>query len=212
MKQSNKIFILITLLICIFLLSGCSNIRLRTYKDSENKADSSNAKKQEESLNEIEGTDQPDKKENSETQNVAKTSNSLVAPEIQPAVNTEILIYTINSDTADLETLTVLIPTETKVTPELVVDYVVESLEDRSVMVGIDSVTQKDDAVIVSFKSNQPPVANVGGGIENSILDAIAQSIIDNNLGYRKVIYRVEGNAYISGHYQLGIDEVYLEY
>ena len=109
-----------------------------------------------------------------------------------------------------MEPKTALIPNNEKITPELIVTTVVESMADQSLNVGIDSVTTKDDTVIVSFKSNQPPLVNVGAGIEASILDAIAQSLTENLKDYSKIIYRVDGKAYVSDHYELGINEVYL--
>jgi len=88
---------------------------------------------------------------------------------------------------------------------------VVDSFADRSLTVGIDEILVEKDTVIVSFLSNQAPLVNVESSLESTILDAIAQSIIENFPQYPKVIYRVEGKKYISKNYKFGIDEVYLE-
>ena len=57
----------------------------------------------------------------------------------------------------------------------------------------IDDIIVEKDTVIVSFLSSQAPLVNVGSTLETTILDAIAQSIIENFPQYPKVIYRVEG-------------------
>lgn len=125
--------------------------------------------------------------------------------------NKEISIYTMNESTFEVEPATALISEDSEVTPELIVDLVVDSFADKSVKIGIDSIKTKDDAVIVSFLSNQPPLVNVGGSVETTILDAIAQSLVDNLDDYTKVIFRVEGQAYASGHYEFKINQVYLD-
>ena len=130
---------------------------------------------------------------------------------VAPVANKEIPIYTFNDISLEIEPAIALVPEETELTPELVVDMVVDSFADRSLTVGIHEIAIEDDAVIVSFLSNQAPFVNVGSSLETTILDAIAQSIIENFPGYPKVIYRVEGKKYESGHYKFGVNEVYLD-
>ncbi len=102
-----------------------------------------------------------------------------------------------------------MIPDDTEISAELIIDKVVEAMADKSLQIGIESVTTDADKIIVSFYSDQPPLANVGAGIELAILDAIGQSLIDNLPDYNKIIYQVEKGAYVSGHMVLGIDEAY---
>ena len=133
---------------------------------------------------------------------------------IEPVATKEISIYTLNETTLEVEVVEALVPEESEITPDLIVDMVVDSLADRLVMVGIDEVTTKDDTVIVSFLSDVAPSANVGSGPEGTILDCLAQSLVDNLVNYPdypKVIFRLEGQAYASGHFEFGINEVYLD-
>ena len=124
----------------------------------------------------------------------------------------EISLYTIDGQTAEKVALTVVVTDDREITPQLIVDKVVESMADETFMIGIDSVTTKDDAIIVSFLDNQPPVRNVGSSVEGEILDAIAQSLLDNLDGeFQRVIFRVMGKAYTSGHYQFDLNHVYME-
>ncbi|WP_313132147.1 hypothetical protein [Anaerocolumna sp.] len=130
---------------------------------------------------------------------------------VAPVANKEIPIYTFNDISLEIEPAIALVPEETELTPELVVNMVVDSFADRSITVGIDKILIEEDTVVVSFLSDQAPLVNVGSSLETTILDAIAQSIIENFPEYPKVIYRVEGKSYESGHYKFKVNEVYLD-
>ncbi len=130
---------------------------------------------------------------------------------IAPTVNIDLTIYTVNPDSGDIQIATARIPQEVEITPELIVNNVVESLLDQSIVVGIKDVTTKDDIVIVNFDKEKTPFNNnLGSEYETSVLDAIAQSLIDNLANYKKVIFRVDDKAYESGVNEFGIDDVYL--
>ena len=118
-------------------------------------------------------------------------------------------IYTLNVETLEPEAVSVLIQA-TEITPELIVDKVIETLEDQGYTIEVESVTTQEDAVVVSFYKDQPPVT-FGSSAEGAVLDVFAQSLVDNLEDYSKVIYRMEGEAYASGHFEFGINQVYLE-
>ena len=63
--------------------------------------------------------------------------------------------------------------------------------------------------LIVSFLFGKPPLSSVGSGVEETILNSIAYSLLDNVEDCKKVIFRAEGEAYESGHYAFEVDEVY---
>lgn len=123
----------------------------------------------------------------------------------------EISIYTLDSDTAEKVPVTALVPKDTVLTPELIVDKVTESMTDAACMVGVDSITTDGDKVIISFKDDQPPVINVGSSVEAGILDSFAQSILDNIPEYHKIIFRIMDQPYATGHFEFGLNEVYME-
>lgn len=214
MKRYNKKIIMITILSCSLVLFGCKNIRLNTYND----ANSGKTKGQEtsEALTADEKKASDNEKNNKANENVTKENEEIIgkadAPTtvvIQPAANVELVVYTVNSD-AEVEAVTAMVPKNSEITPQLIVETVKEAMAENSLMIGIESVTTEDTSVIVSFFADQPPLSNVGAGYETAILDAIAQSLVENLDDFNKVIYRVEGEAYNSGHIELGIDEVYL--
>lgn len=215
MKQYNKRFIVLSILFCVLVLSGCKNIRFdiigkdkapvdQTEKDNKTHEKGENDKKEKKDeilvkKDEIGGV---------VTHTAIPTLEEMAPVIVQPGENELLMIYTVNSN-ADIEAVAAAIPKGEKITPTLIVDTVVDSMADNSLMIGVESVLTEDDIVIVNFYKDQPPVTNVGAGFESNILDAIAQSITDNSEDYSKVIYRIEGEAYASGHIELDLDEVY---
>lgn len=213
MGRFNKKYNLIILLIVIFLLTGCNKFRFNTFNASEEEDNNITVTTAPEVNADSSETDDRD-----EAKKTAVTENDLAptgAPQptsdvIQPTENIELPVFTVNVDTSEIETVTALVPADSKITPELIVNKVVEAMADQSIEVGIESVITKDDTVIVSFYKDKAPLSDMGSGYEAAILDAIAQSLIDNLDDYSKVIYRAEGKAYVSGHIKMGVDEVYL--
>lgn len=215
MERRYKKFSLLTLIISIFLLTGCNKLHFNTFDAS--KEDNISSEVTDET--DITGTDNKEEEtsDNNKAEvksdintkdDISKGDNSTLA--IQPAENIELPIYSINVETGEIETITALISKDEKITPILVVDKVIESMKDRSVIVEVESVKTEGDAVIVNFNKVKAPYSDFGAGYEESILNAIAQSLVDNLDDHKNVIYRVEGKAYSSGHIELGIDEVYL--
>lgn len=137
-----------------------------------------------------------------ETDNPQKPDNTA-----QSGEKKEISIYTINDNT--LESEPVKVEVEKELTPETVVEAAVKSLEEHSLTIGIHSVTQEGDTVIVSFKKDTAPLVNVGSGVEETILNCISDSLIDNIEGCKNVIFRGEDGPYESGHLYFEMDEVY---
>jgi cytoskeletal protein RodZ len=223
MERSNKKLILLSLIISIFLLTGCDKIHFNFINTTDEKITDKKVteapvdNKDENDVTSVksEDPDETSRSEETDKSTVATTSKEAISPTpslIAPVANIDLPIYTINGDTGEVEATTALIPKGSEITPGLIVEQVVESMADRSLKVGIEDVTTKNDTVIVSFYHNQAPLNNeVGAEYETSILDAIAQSLTENLKDYKKVIYRVEGKAYVSGHLEFGINEVYFE-
>ncbi|MBE5967846.1 MAG: hypothetical protein E7255_12925 [Lachnospiraceae bacterium] len=211
MERPNKKFLLITLLVGIFMLNGCDKIKFNTFNGS---------KENEKDITTEQGIHQDDEdvmqeKDKEDASAPAKTEeDTTVTPipsDIKPKANKELLVYTIDPDKGEVEAATAMVSEDNEITPELIVSKAAEAMADKSIGIGIDKVTTKEDAIIVSFNSDKPPLTEVGAGIETAILDAIAQSLIENLPDYNKVIYQVQGKAYTSGHIELGLDEAYFE-
>lgn len=196
---------------CIMMLSitGCSS---RTSNQAELNITKTQGSEDESSkIIAEENYKQYDISDQESSSEITKVSGESDIMSIAPAATKEISIYTMNDSTFEVESTIALVPEDSEINPELIVNLVVDSLADRLVEVGIHEVIVDNNTVIVSFLSNHPPLVNVGGGIEGTILDAIAQSLVDNITNSPKVIFRVEGEAYASGHFEFDIDEVYLD-
>lgn len=130
-------------------------------------------------------------------------------PTIAPPANMEVTIYTLDSDSLEKEAVTVLM-LESELNAEVIVEHVVAAMEDSGFYIGINEIFTQEDAVIVDFAEDAAPVCGVGASVEGSILDIIGQSILDNLLDCKKIIYRIEGKAYQTGHLEFEFDEVYI--
>lgn len=120
-----------------------------------------------------------------------------------------ITYYTLSDDLKS-EEVTAVLPEGTKMTIDSLVRYVAGTMEESNVTVGIDSVMSDKSTVIISFMRDSAPVCGVGADLEEEVLDAIAQSVLENFSDYTSIVYRVEGMAYQSENRSYDIDYVYL--
>ena len=143
------------------------------------------------------------------TKVISEVSNK-EKPTIAPSEHMEVTIYTLNPNTLKKEAVTVLIQVESELNAEVIVEQVVVAMEDSGFYIGINDISTDGNTVIVDFDSDSAPVCGVGASVEGAILDIIGQSILDNILDCKKIIYRIEGEAYQTGHLQFEFDEVYI--
>lgn len=143
---------------------------------------------------------------------IGELREEIVTPAVEPAATKEIYIYTLSADSKDVEARIALVSQENQLTPEMVVDLVTDSLSDDLITVNIDSVTTQEDCIIVSFQPDAAPVVETEKETETAILDALAQSLIENiTEDYNKVIFRIAGEAYQTDQYSFLKDQVYLD-
>ncbi len=212
MERFKKVMLLFITVMGLFFLTGCDIVRFDFFNGSqedENGVITLAPSNEKEVTPTFAATDETGKDQSPDT----KTGDTKTTPApttIQPAATVDLPLYTINDKTGETEPITAAVPKDSEITPELIVNNVVEAMEDRSLVVGIDSVTTEKDAVIVSFKKDKAPLNEIGSIYEGPILDAIAMSLIDNLTDYNKVIYRVEGKAYVGSHIELKLNEPYL--
>ncbi|WP_455715546.1 hypothetical protein [Anaerosporobacter sp.] len=122
----------------------------------------------------------------------------------------ELPIYTINDESLETEDAIAYVSADTEITAEVIVDEVVEAFSANSYEVKIGSVSQEGDTVIVNFMKGSAPVTGVGAGEEEATLDCISYSLLDNLSTCKKVIFRIDGEAYMSGHIQYEINEPHM--
>lgn len=225
MKKNSKYIILFAL--CLTIMSGCNSKKAKT--EPTQTPTQEVTQQPEENTQEPEATDSeqttdkpietqgPVSTEEAKNTDNANTNdaNATKKPENENSNTTsdsskkELPIYTINDTTLETESAIAMVPADGKLTPELVVNAVVDNFKEHNLQVGIDFVKEKEDAVIVSFKSDKAPLTDVGAGVEATILDCISQTLLDTFDTCKKVIFQVEGKAYESGHLLYEIDEAY---
>lgn len=225
MKKNSKYIILFAL--CLTIMSGCNSKKAKT--EPTQTPTQEVTQQPEENTQEPEATDSeqttdkpietqgPVSTEEAKNTDNANTNdaNATKKPENENSNTTsdsskkELPIYTINDTTLETESAIAMVPADSKLTPELVVNAVVDNFKEHNLQVGIDFVKEKEDAVIVSFKSDKAPLTDVGAGVEATILDCISQTLLDTFDTCKKVIFQVEGKAYESGHLLYEIDEAY---
>lgn len=204
MKKYSKYMVLV-LILSLILLTACSR--------NKSKEETTPSPTIEEQTKEPSNTIMPTEQEPEETPEPTETVlDATEEPEETPELTGPVKnlpIYTIQDETFDTEAYVARIPEDSEVTAELVVNTVVDSLKEHGLNVGIDSISQEGEAVIVSFEPDKAPLTDVGAGVEATILDCISQSLLDNVSDCKKVIFRSGGNAYESGHMVFEIDEPY---
>ncbi len=136
-----------------------------------------------------------------------QTIESSSEEETTEVKNNKIKLHSLNKDSYETEEKNADIEIDIALTPQFLVDKVINDIAESGIIVKIDYVKTEDRTIIVSFKND---TANVGSGVEISILDSIAKTLLDNLPIYDSVVYRNEDEAYESGHIELGIDEPYL--
>lgn len=115
-------------------------------------------------------------------------------------------IYSINSDSMTLIPVSVKKGNQ-EPSSSYVARLVLENLNEDDIE--LTDVIQKDKKVIVSFSSEGKPVKDCGAKMETLILEAFANSLLDNVENCEKVIFRCDGKEYKSSQYSFGKNEVY---
>ena len=144
------------------------------------------------------------------TSATATPTYSAKEPTISPPENVEVTIYTLNSDSLKKEAVTILLTANEELTPEFIIEQVVDAMEGEGFYIGINQIVTEGESVRIDFKSDAAPVVDVGASVEGSIIDILAQSILDNLPQYKKIYISIEGGPYHSGHIEFELDEVYL--
>lgn len=128
-----------------------------------------------------------------------------------PTKNRELFIYSVDAESKELFVETAVVSGESALTPMLLLDTVTDSLEDQSYYVTIDEVETEGTTLIVSFSAEAAPAVGCTEQEERLILDAIAQSVLDNLNEYGRIIFRIQGEAYVSENLSFDKDAVYME-
>lgn len=99
----------------------------------------------------------------------------------------------------------------TVITPERILGYLIDSLEDESITLSYNSIEMNDGNVTIDFTDTIYPISLSGVDLEYAVLDAAAQSILDNIKDATSVSYHINGNAYKTANLSFGYNDVYMD-
>ena len=120
-----------------------------------------------------------------------------------------IQVYVIDETSLESVSETVYLMDGEKVTANNIMDQVINLFAIHAITIQLDTITEKQDTIYISFQKGGAPVHGVSETVEEIILESIAKSLIDNLEGYEKVVFQVEGDAYKSDNMQLEKNEIY---
>jgi len=123
----------------------------------------------------------------------------------------EIYFYTVNPETLETEAVSAVVDEEFADEPEELMILITDSLEDAGYEIGIQSALVDGENVVVDFSADMHPASGLGKQEEKAVLDAIAQSLLDNLIGQRGVVFRIMGEAYESENFSFGLYYVYMK-
>ena len=115
-------------------------------------------------------------------------------------------IYSINSDSMTLMPVSVKKGTQ-DLSPSYVAALVLDNLNEKDIT--ISDIYQKGKKVIVSFDPKGKPVKNCSDKMETLILEAFANSLLDNVNNCTQVIFQCDGKEYKSSQYSFEKNEVF---
>lgn len=123
----------------------------------------------------------------------------------------EIYFYTVNPDTFETEAVSAVVESGFADNPNELISLICDSLEDVGYEIGVKSAELVGDNVVVDFYSDSCPVTGLSEDEEKAVLDAIAQSLLDNLAEQNGVVFQVMGEAYESENFSFGQYYVYMK-
>lgn len=119
--------------------------------------------------------------------------------------------YTVIPDTATLKSSTALVRTDSDITPVLILDYLCDSLEDESVELSYNGADLSDGICTIDFDESIVRISEESAELEMAILDAAAQSILDNIEGCRGVRVILNGASYSTQNLKFSLNDIYMD-
>ena len=136
---------------------------------------------------------------------------TLVVTGTEGSAQIQLRYYTVNVSNNTVRSAVSMVPENTKITPELIMSYVIFELEDESLDLAINSAKVESGICTVDFNDSVYAIASNGSALEYAILDASAQSILDNVAECKSVCFTINGQAYSTANISMDIDEIYMD-
>ena len=119
--------------------------------------------------------------------------------------------YSVKLSSMNTETAEAVIGEGVELTPQLICEYVSDSLEDEEIEVDVKSAVLKDSLCIVDLGEEILDISKKDRQLEKLILDAFSMSIVDNCKEVEGVSFLIENKPYSSSWIRLESEEVYLK-
>lgn len=146
-----------------------------------------------------------------ESPTATEASPEITEEPVRPMELKPVKFYSLNADTFEIEVQKSVISGSTEITPEYVLSLISGSLEEIGIEVIYNSAEFTNAAIYIDFSSSSNFLRDVDENIETNILDASAQSILDNFPGCGSIVFSIDGGPYVSDYFNMADDFVYME-
>lgn len=124
----------------------------------------------------------------------------------------ELKIYAINFDTDEVEDSVVYIPADEEISVRLVADAVIAGFDNYGIEVRLNDAVEENGNAVVDFKKNEDGSGIFGETtkkVEETALNCISYSILDNIPEVQGIIFRIDGQAYKTENFSFEENYVY---
>lgn len=205
-RRGKRVILMILLVTMLFLLCACSkdnnphNDKDNPSTKVENPTSSEDENLSEDQTFSIPVTDKSQGSSQTSTDTSVNTGSAAA-----------IVYYSVDTSAMQVVALKSILKPGEELNPENVIDLVIDALSDESIELGIEKITVDGTKYIVSFTDSIKDVAELGADTEDIVLDAIAQSLLDNFEGCKSIIYRIENKAYSTVNNSFSLDQIYMD-
>lgn len=130
---------------------------------------------------------------------------------VKPKELVPLAYYSLNGTTYEKELNKAMVSGKTDTTPDYVLSLFVSSLEEIDIDVSLNETKAEGNTLFIDVQSTSGYLNGADEELETAILDAAAQSILDNFKECEKIIFLTDGGAYKSGNFDFSTDYVYME-
>lgn len=130
---------------------------------------------------------------------------------VKPKELVPLAYYSLNGTTYEKELNKAMVSGKTDATPDFVLSLFVSSLEEIDIDVSLNATKAEGDTFFIDVQGTSGYLNGADEELETAILDAAAQSILDNFSECAKIVFLIDDGAYKSGNFDFTIDHVYME-
>lgn len=119
--------------------------------------------------------------------------------------------YVADPDTNEILPQTAFISADSELTPEQLMEFFADSMADYSVEINYNGVSLENKVVTLDFTEDMKQIAKRSDTLEKAVLDAVAQTMLDNFEECRGVSFLMDGGPYDSGNRYFEVGFIYMD-